>query len=181
MSSWLLEVSGNFLSVEAIICYLVFSDQQLAIALLDMISFFLPRLSGELPYGGSGYQEHKGLRTLPSTMPHARRGSLKQFQQIEVSSEVEARTQPETWELSINWNTTALKLATFLSLLLALVALGWSTAGSYSELIRHVIEPLNISILTISKQNYPATQICLMLMQKRWWLAWRGVLGLASI
>lgn len=93
MSSWLLEVSGNFLSIEAILCYLVFTDPQLAIALFDVI----------------------GLN----------------------------------WGLSSNWNTTALRLATFLSLLLAIVALGWSTAGSYSELLKHVIEPLNISMLTV--------------------------------
>jgi hypothetical protein len=148
MPSLLLEVSRDILSIGAILCYLVLSDQQLIIALVDKVK--LPNLLRK-PLGyGLKHKKRGKLRGYSSIKSHTRRNSQNGFQPVEVSREAEARTRPKMWDLSSNWNIMALRLAILLPLVLALLALGWAGPGNYSKRPIQVSEPLSIPVLTIS-------------------------------
>ena len=138
MSSWLAEVLYDFRAIGAIICYLVFSDQQLVAALVDKTNLRRTRL-----FSSFGPREERVPRLSPPISK-----SRSQLQPNEVSKGLEVRTLPQTWDLSSSWNTIALRLAALLPLVLALIALGWPTPVTFSEFCLNGLEPLSIRNLT---------------------------------
>jgi hypothetical protein len=148
MPSLLLEVSRDILSIGAILCYLVLSDQQLIIAVVDKVK--LPNMLRQPPGYGLKHKKRSKLREFSSIKSDARRNSQNGLQPVEVSRGEEVQTGPKRWDLSSHWNIVALGLAILLPLILALLALGWAGPGNYSKHPIQFSEPLSISVLTIS-------------------------------